>query len=184
LPPLLSGTSLASCSYQWRDSYISTQHDTRHICLSTYLSAKRFSLSLTYSFSHTHFLQIVSLLGSFTVTILSFVLPPALHLILVVTPQLEELNRYRHQRSGRVIAGVSDNGVMYRGISSGNEDDDDESHRITGILAVIFGDSVSWLHLQYVGDAALTAMGCIMCILATSLTATEASEKYAQSGQC
>lgn len=127
----------------------------------------------------------MSLLGSFTVTILSFVLPPALHLILVVSPQLEEFNRYRHQRTGRVIAGVSGSRVVYRNLSSEEAmDDDDAPHRITGILAFVLGDNISWLHLQYVGDAFLAILGCVLCVVATSLTTSEAMSKFAQSGQC
>ena len=136
----------------------------------------------------------VSLLGSFTVTILSFVLPPALHLQLVVRPQLAEEERYRRERSvNSSSSGPHDSLYLkhhgHKGQYSMAEDDPEEaSEGGWESFAWLFGDrvktKVGTLHMQYIIDIVLTILGCCVCIFTTLLTADEAHRKFLLMGSC
>ena len=136
----------------------------------------------------------VSLLGSFTVTILSFVLPPVLHLILVVKPQIKEEKRYQdvgsvdESTTGRLF-GISDSNTIGSYVdgplgSENRQKPQSGMDTLSGIITNLGGRKLRSLQWQYVGDVILTILGCAVCIFTTVLTADEASRKFSALCHC
>mmetsp|Transcript_2876 Transcript_2876/g.4376 ORF Transcript_2876/g.4376 Transcript_2876/m.4376 type:complete len:499 (+) Transcript_2876:60-1556(+) len=102
---------------------------------------------------------VVSLLGSFTVTILSFVLPPVLHLLIVIKPRMDYI---REEEDG------SASPVDHVG-SAGD------------FLQITYG---SMIRLQFYGDLFMALCGCVGCIFTTIITAIDAYQHFITLGHC
>ena len=144
----------------------------------------------------------ISLLGCFTISVLSFVLPPLIHINLISIPALQ-----RVLSEGGVGGDSSDPrgfGATGRSLFSDDEAADsssasndrpragfpalDRKLSMSPIKTSLWEDEqtsrVNSARIQYYCDALLVAGGIFVCILGTALTSIDIFHKVAAGGAC